>query len=98
MRYVGKSSFYDHIDYCVVVWNKYLIIEEEWINRFFHTLETVPINYYVYQELRHSIRTWTRLVEIFLDTFNFESKYFLVDCALQWIKDIIFQPTHESSV
>lgn len=34
--------------------------------------------------------TWPRMVEEFLDTFKFESEYYLVNCALQWMRNIIF--------
>lgn len=81
-RYVEQSSPQGHIDYCVMVWKEKLIPEEEWVHIFFQTLEIVPTNWYVQQELRCSTGTWSRLVDYFLDTFSFESEDFLLDCAL----------------
>ena len=71
-----------HIDYCVIMWKEQLVPEEEWVHRFIHKLDMVPTNLYVQQELRCATTTWCKLVEYFMDTFNFNSDDFLVDWAL----------------
>lgn len=39
-----------HIDICVTIWKETQIPKEEWVHQFIHTLNVVPINWYVEQE------------------------------------------------
>ena len=71
-------------------WTEHHTLEEEWMHNFIHILDIVPMSWYVQQELRCATVAWMRILEYFLDTFKFESKDYLVNCTLNWVRDIIF--------
>lgn len=83
--YTREVSPLRHIDIRISGWKKHNILEEEWMHYSIHTLDMVPTNWYVQQELRRTIVACPRLVEYFFDTFIFESKDYLVDFTSQWM-------------
>ena len=62
----------------------------EWVHLFYHTLDIIPMNWYLETELRHGTAEWDILREVFWMTFNFEDGFASIDEALQEIKVIIF--------
>lgn len=57
---------------------------------FCHTLDTIPINWYLERELCHGIAEWDVLRESFLSTLSFEDGFKIIDEAMQEIKAAIF--------
>lgn len=60
-----------------------------------HTLDTIPMNWYLETELRHGTVEWDILRERFLLMFNFEDGLQCIDEALQDIKSTIFRMPKE---
>ena len=69
---------------CEQSWSK--ILADEWVHLFVQTLDTVPRNWYTETELRKGTISWPIMIESFLLTFSFESKYPSIDQALKIIK------------
>lgn len=67
----------------------------EWVHFFFHTLEIIPMNWYLERELRHGTTKWDILREGFLMTFYFEDGFKRIDEALQEVKLVIFRIPQE---
>lgn len=44
----------------------------EWVHSLYHTLDVIPMNWYIETELLHGTREWDILREGFLLTFMFE--------------------------
>jgi hypothetical protein len=63
---------------------------EEWSHHFIHTLEVIPVNWYVDQELRRGIAKWTTLQRNFIVTFSFEHENPNMDSTLKYIRWVIF--------
>ena len=62
----------------------------EWPHHFIHTLEGIPTNQYVDQELRKGTVEWTSLQQNFIVTFSFEHENPNIDLALKQIRGVIF--------
>ena len=88
-KYTRESNPRSHIQACEQDWSD--ILEDEWVHRFIHTLDTVPRNWYTEIELRKGTTTWPLMIDSFLLTFTFESKYPNVDQALDIIKTKILE-------
>lgn len=58
---------------------------------FCHTLDTIPMNWYLEIEVRHRTSKWDVLKERFLLTFNFEDVFECIDESLQEMKAAIFR-------
>jgi hypothetical protein len=56
---------------------------EEWPHHFIHTLEGIPTNWYVDQELHRGTAEWTTLQQNFIVTFSFEHENPNMDLALK---------------
>ena len=63
----------------------------EWVHLFCHTLDTIPMNWYVETELCHGTSEWDILRKGFMMTFNFEDGFDSIDEALQEVKATIFR-------
>ena len=44
----------------------------EWVHIFYHTLDVIPMNWYIETGVRHGTNEWDILREGFVLTFNFE--------------------------
>jgi hypothetical protein len=63
---------------------------EGWYRHFIHTLEGIPANWYMDQEMRKETKTWVTLQQKFTVTFSFEHENPNIDVALKQIRNIIF--------
>jgi hypothetical protein len=63
---------------------------EEWPHHFIHTLEGIPENWYVDQEMHRGTTEWTTLQQNFVVTFSFEHENPNIDSTLKKIKGVIF--------
>ena len=63
---------------------------KEWPHHFIHTLEGIPANRYVDQELRRATAEWTTLQQNFIVTFSFEHENPNMELALKQIRRVIF--------
>jgi hypothetical protein len=63
---------------------------EEWPHHFIHTLEGIPTNWYVDQELCRGTAEWTILKQNFIVTFSFEHDNPNMDLSLKRIRGLIF--------
>lgn len=70
--------------------------QSEWVHMFCHTLDVIPMNWYIETELCHGMSEWDILREGFLLTFTFEDHWWdTVDDALQAVKATIFKMPQE---
>jgi len=65
--------------------------QPEWVHLFCHTLDVVPLNWYVERELNHGIGKLDILYEGFMITFSFEDGFDSIDEALQEVKVAILR-------
>jgi hypothetical protein len=63
---------------------------EEWPHHFIHTLEGIPANWYVDQELCRDSAEWTTLQHNFIFTFSFQHENPNMDSSLKQIRGVIF--------
>jgi hypothetical protein len=63
---------------------------EEWPHHFIHTLEGIPMNWYIDQELRKGTATWMTLQKNFIVTFSFKHENPNIDADLRQIRGLIF--------
>jgi hypothetical protein len=63
---------------------------EEWSHHFIHTLEGIPANWYMDQEMRKGTKTWVTLQQNFTITFSFDHENPNIDMTLKWIRNVIF--------
>jgi hypothetical protein len=63
---------------------------KEWPHHFIHTLEGIPTNWYVDQELHKGTTNWTLLQQNFTFTFSFEHEKSNIDSTLKYIIGVIF--------
>ena len=56
-----------------------------------HTLDVIPMNWYLETELHHGTKEWDILRQEFLMTFNFEDGFECIEEALQEVKATIFK-------
>lgn len=85
-KYNGRGDLHNHLE----KWTKAWRIEPrpEWVHIFCHTLDTIPMNWYLKVELRHDTAEWDVLKEGFILTFSFEDGFASIDEALQEIKAV----------
>lgn len=65
--------------------------QPEWVHLFYHTLDVIPMNWYIETKLLHGIGDWDILREGFMMTFSFEDGFDNIDEALQEVKATIFK-------
>jgi len=58
---------------------------------FYHTLDVIPMNWYLKIELYHEKLEWDILRQGFLMTFSFEDGFECIDEVLQEVKETIFR-------
>jgi hypothetical protein len=87
-RYDGQGSPLEHLEKCRTLWM--MTPPEEWPHHFIHTLEGIPENWYVDQELRRGTAEWTILQQNFTVTFSFEHENPNIDSTLKQIRGVIF--------
>lgn len=87
VKYNGKDDPHDHLAKWTKLWehnrsrNGYI---------FCHTLDTIPMNWYLEIELYHDTVEWDVLKEGFLLTFNFKDRFASIDEALRALEDAIY--------
>jgi len=70
--------------------------QPKWVHLFYHTLDVIPMNWYIEMELCHGTNEWDVLCDGFLLTFTFEDHWSdVVDNALQAVKVVIFKIPQE---
>ncbi len=69
--------------------------QPEWVHLFCHTLDVIPMNWYLETELHHGIGEWDIMCEWFIMMFNFEHGFDCIDEALQEVKAVIFRIPHD---
>lgn len=79
-KYDGRDDLHDHL----AKWTKSyrMKLQPEWVHLFCHTLDTIPMNWYLEIELCHDTAKWDILREGFLLTFSFEDGFTSIDEAL----------------
>jgi len=61
--------------------------QPKWVHLFCHTLDIIPINWYIEMELRHGMSEWDILCKGSMLTFTFEDRWWdTVDDAPQAVK------------
>ena len=78
--YSGIEHLRIHLANRIAVWGEES--QPKWVNIFIHTLENVPINWYLETELRHGTLEWATLKESVVLDFIFESGFHSVDESL----------------
>jgi hypothetical protein len=78
----------EHLEACKTLWK--MMPPEEWSHHFIHTLEGIPANWYMDQEMRKRTKTWATLQQNFTVTFLFDHENPNMDVTLKWIRNIIF--------
>jgi hypothetical protein len=63
---------------------------EEWSHHFIHTLQGIPTNWYVDQDLHRGTTEWTTLQQNFIVTFSFEHEKTSIDSTLKQIRGVTF--------
>jgi hypothetical protein len=63
---------------------------EEWSHHFIHTLEGIPSNWYIDQEMHKGTKTWVTLQQNFTITFSFDHENPNIDATLKRIRNVIF--------
>lgn len=70
--------------------------QPEWVHLFYHTLYSIPMNWYTGMEIHHGMSKWDILRKGFLLTFTFEDHWWdVVDDVLQVVKVVIFKIPQE---
>jgi len=70
--------------------------QHEWVHLFYHTLDVIPMNWYIETELLHGIGEWDILRKGFLLTFTFEDHWWdTMDDVIQAVKAVIFRIPQE---
>jgi len=89
VKYDAKVDPQEHIHRCTSVWKE--IPKQEWVHGFIHTLEMIPMNWYLETEPRHGTTNLTNLVEGFMPTFSFEDDFPSIDSTHQVIRAKFFE-------
>jgi hypothetical protein len=87
-RYDGQGTPVEHLEKCKTQWRMTPL--EEWPHHFIHTLEGIPGNWYIDQEMRRGTTKWTGLQQNFVVTFSFEHENPNIDSTLKMIWGMIF--------
>jgi hypothetical protein len=87
-KYDGQGAPTKHLEKCRALWK--MTPSEEWPHHFVHTLEGIPTNWYIDQELCRGTTRWTILQHNFTVTFSFEHENPNIDATLKQIRGVIF--------
>jgi hypothetical protein len=77
----------EHLEASKTLWK--MTPAEEWSHHFNHTLEGIPANWYIDQEMRKGAKTWVTLQQNLTVTFSLEHENPNIDTAMKRIKDVI---------
>lgn len=88
VKYDGKVDLMEHSHQCTTVWEE--IPEQEWVHGFIHTLEKIPMKWYLETQLWHGTVNWADLVKGFILTFTFEDDCPCIDFQIQIVIEKIF--------
>ena len=69
--------------------------QPKWLHLFYHTVDIVPMNWYVETELRYAIGEWDILHKGFMTALSFEDGFDSIDEALQEVKVAILRILHD---
>jgi len=88
-KYDGRDDPCDHL----AKWAKDYggKVEPKWVHLFCHTLDVIPMNWYLETKLRHGTEEWYILCQVFIIPFKFEDGFEYIDEALQEVKVVIFR-------
>ena len=80
-KYYRKDDLHSHL----AKWAKAYGVkpQPEWVHLFCHTLDVIPMNWYLEIKLCHGTVEWDILHEGFIMTFSFEDGFDCIDEALQ---------------
>ena len=87
-RFNGKTIPQEHLEQCYEVWKH--VPQEEWVNRFVHSLELLAKNWYAEAELLLDTISWDCLVDIFVLTFSINEVFPALDTAVRLINTKVF--------
>lgn len=79
-KYNGRDNPCDHLAKWTKAWRTKP--QPEWVHIFFHTLDTIPMNWYLEMKFYHGTVEWDVLKEGFLLTFSFEDDFASINEAL----------------
>ena len=65
--------------------------QPKWVHLFCHTLNVIPMNWYLEMELHHGTEEWDFLGQGFFMTFNFKDGFESINESLQEVKTTIFK-------
>jgi hypothetical protein len=89
VQYTTQSCPKDHVRSCKEAWSD--IPREKWVHIFVNTLDTTPIKWYLQAELHLITSEWEGMIQNFITTFLFESKFPSVDQSLQIVRQKVFK-------
>jgi hypothetical protein len=87
-RYDGKGKLFEHLEKCKAL--SRMTPPEEWPHHFIHTLEGIPENWYIDQEMHIGTTEWTTLQQNFVVNFSFEHENPNMDSTFKLIQGVIF--------
>jgi hypothetical protein len=87
-KYDRLGTPVEHLEACQTLWK--MTPPEESSHHFIHTLEGIPVNWYMNHEMRKGTKTWVTLQHNFTITFSFDHENPNIDVALKRIRNIIF--------
>ena len=93
-KYDGQDDLRMHLTKLTKVYGEEL--QPKQVHLFCHTLDVIPMNWYIETELRHATSEWDILHEGFMLTFTFEDRWWdIVDDMLQEVKETIIKIPQE---
>lgn len=72
-KYSGKDDPCDHLARWTKAWG--IEPQPKWVHIFYHTLDRIPMNWYLETKLCYGMAEWEILREGFLLSFNFEDGF-----------------------
>jgi len=88
-KYDGKNDPCGHLSKWVKAYGAKP--QPQWVHLFCHTLDVIPMNWYLETELHHGTCDGDILREGFIMTFSFEYGFDCIDEVLQEVKAVIFR-------
>lgn len=72
-KYDGRSDSHDHLAKWIDGYGEEPQLD--WVDLFYHTLDVLPMNWYLEIELHHGMEKWDILRQGFFMTFTFEDEF-----------------------
>lgn len=66
-------------------------LQPEWVHIFCHTLDIIPMNWYLEMKLFHDTTEWDILIEGLFMIFIFEDEFKCINEALEEVMEMIFR-------